>query len=36
MSARTDLPVLDQAEAAAAATNPLPGTFYRAWLRLEV
>ena len=27
MSTRTDLPVPDQAEAAAAATNPLPGTF---------
>ena len=27
MSARMDLPMLDQAEAATAATNPLPGTF---------
>ena len=27
MSAKMDLPVLDQAEAATAATNPLPGTF---------
>ena len=27
ISARTDLPMLDQAEVATAATNPLPGTF---------
>ena len=27
MSARTDLPMLNQAEAATAVTNPLPGTF---------
>ena len=34
MSARTDLPMLDQAEAATAATNPLLGTF--TWLGLDL
>ena len=35
MSARTDLPVLGQAEVATAATNPLPGTFMGLGLDLK-